>query len=58
MSYKNLFLLFSLVAGILISCKKEDNYVPEKYADETVIYPVGIEDRDALLLSIRDYRLN
>ena len=55
MSYKNLFLLFSLVAGILISCKKEDNYVPEKYADETVIYPVGIEDRDALLLSIRDY---
>lgn len=55
MSFKNIFVLFVLLNIVLLSCKKEDNYVPEKYAEETVIYPEGIENRDATLLAIRDY---
>lgn len=55
MSYKNLFLVLTLATATAFSCKKEEQYIPEKYADESVIYPEGIDDRNALLLAIRDY---
>jgi hypothetical protein len=55
MFYKNIFILFVFINFALLSCKKEDNYVPEKYAEESILYPEGIENRDATLLAIRDY---
>ena len=54
-SFKNLFVFFTLVSIAFSSCKKEEVYVPEKYAEESVLYPEGIEERDALLMAMRDY---
>lgn len=53
--YKTLFAFIVFILFAFTSCKKDDNYVRVKFAEESVLYPEGIEDRDALLMAIRDY---
>ena len=43
MFYKNIFILFVFINFALLSCKKEDNYVPEKYAEAIRLYGTTTE---------------
>lgn len=48
-------LFFSVVAAsVFFSCKKEDNFVPEKYADETILFPEELGEPDGLMMAVRD----
>ncbi len=50
-------LLFASLSFTLIlsACKKDDDFVPEKYAEETVLYPESISEHDGIMLALRDY---
>lgn len=54
MKYPKVLFLSVVAATVLFSCKKEDNFVPEKYAEETVLFPDGIEEYDGMMMAVRD----
>lgn len=51
--YSSLILL-AVSMYSLISCKKEDDFEPEKYADETLIFPNEMPNADGIFLAARD----
>ncbi|MCO5231278.1 MAG: hypothetical protein M9958_09010 [Chitinophagales bacterium] len=54
MSARNFSTFLFYLIFTIVSCKKDDDYTPMKYAEETILYPENIETIDALLLAIRD----
>lgn len=54
-SMKNILLASLSLTIVCAACKKDEEFIPQKYAEETILYPNEIPAHDGLMLSIRDY---
>lgn len=54
MNYFNKILLASLAICLFTACKKDEEFTPTKYAEETLIIPKNLPEHDGFFLALRD----